>query len=392
MRLLRTIECSRGAGALTSQKSCPPRARKLQAEYRLTQDAAPGELYGQDLGKQNPSKPARTITAVNVPLTIPAIEKLVDHVASGIGSVAGPMLAPWIARREAHAREIAAVGEAQALLIQATAQAEARQILLSRDEPVSGTLEIADRVRQRIQFQEEKRQENIESVVSQAAEQLGDKKVADEEPDHDWTARFFNHVQDVSSKEMQTLWARVLSGEVERKGSTSVRTLEILRNLDQATAELFRRLCSACVFVVIGSDVLDARVPSLGGNAATNSLKAHGLDFGVLNRLNEHGLIISDYNSWFDFQAAIGVTVGDRTAVMPFVFQGKPWILAPEESRELGQTYRLSGVALSISGRELARIVEIEPIEAFTEDLKGYFLRDKLQMVELPQAPDRAST
>ncbi len=327
-----------------------------------------------------------------MPLTIPAIEKLVDHVASGIGSVAGPMLATWIARREARAKEIAAAGEAQALLIQAQAQAEARQILVSRDEPVSGTLEIADRVRQRIQFQEQKRQENIESVVSQAAEQLVDKTVADEEPDHDWTARFFNHVQDVSSKEMQVLWARVLSGEVERQGSTSVRTLEILRNLDQSTAELFRRFCSACVFLLTGSDVWDARVPSLGGNAAANSLGAHGLDFGVLNRLNEHGLIISDYNSWVDFQAAIGVAIRDRTMALPFVFQGKPWVLAPGESREPGQTYRLSGVALSISGRELARIVEIEPMEAFTEELKSYFLKDKLRMVELPQAPGNAST
>lgn len=177
---------------------------------------------------------------MNVPLTIPAIEKLVDHVASGIGSVAGPMLATWRARRETQAREIAAEGEARTLLIQATAQAEARQILLSRDQSVSGALDISDRVRQRIRFQERKRQENIESVVNEAAKQLGDKTVPAEETDHDWTARFFNHVQDVSSNEMQVLWARVLAGEVERRGSTSVRTLEILRNLDQSTAGLFR--------------------------------------------------------------------------------------------------------------------------------------------------------
>ena len=326
---------------------------------------------------------------MNGPLTIPAIEKLVDHVASGIGSVAGPMLATWRARREAEAGEIAAEGEARALLIQATAQAEARQILLSHDGSVSGTLDISDRVRQRIQFQEQKRQENIESVVNEAAKQLGDKTVADDEPDHDWTARFFNHVQDVSSKDMQVLWARVLSGEVERRGTTSVRTLEILRNLDQSTAGLFRRFCSSCVFLSAGENVLlDARVSSLGGNAAANSLSAYGLGFGVLNRLNEHGLIISDYNSWFDYRLAIGLAVDDRTTVrMPFVFQGRRWVLAPQDDREIGQPYRLSGVALSISGRELARIVELESMEDFTVALKGYFLGEKLQMLELPQSP-----
>ena len=352
-----------------------------------------GDLQRQDLEERSPWRTSgKATTSVNGPLTIPAIEKLVDHVASGIGSVAGPMLAAWRARREAQAREIAAEGEARALLIQATAQAEARQILLSREGSVSGVLDISDRVRQRIEFQERKRQENIESVVNEAAKQLGDKTVADDEPDHDWTARFFSHVQDVSSKEMQVLWARVLSGEVERHGSTSVRTLEILRNLDQATAGLFRRLCSACVFLCpTESGVLDARVPSLGGNAAANSLRAHGLDFGVLNRLNEHGLIITDYNSWFDYRAAIGVTINDRTVRMPFIFQGKHWILVPQEGRELGQTYRLTGVALSTSGRELARIVELEPMETFTQEVKGYFLGDKLQMFELPQAPDGAS-
>ena len=109
---------------------------------------------------------------MNVTVSIPGIEKLVDHVASGIGSVAGPMLAPWTAEREARAKQIAAAGEARTLLIQATAQAEAREILLSRDDPVSGSLDISDRVRQRIRFQERKRQENIESVVSQPPSNL----------------------------------------------------------------------------------------------------------------------------------------------------------------------------------------------------------------------------
>lgn len=343
----------------------------------------------------NNSEPKKAATKrVNVPALIPGIDKLADHVASGIGSVAGAMLAPWRAEREARAKEIAAEGEARTLLIQATAQAEAREILLSRDDPVSGSLDISDRVRQRIRFQERKRQANIESVVSQAAEQLVDKTVVDEEPDHDWTARFFTSVQDVSSQEMQTLWARVLSGEVERRGSTSVRTLEILRNFDQATAKLFGRLCSACVFpgVSEGGAVLDARVPSLGGNAAHNSLESHGLSFGVLNRLNEHGLIISDYNSWHDYQLSIGLVVNDQTTIrMPFVFQNKKWVLVPQENRTLGNRCKLSGVALSMSGRELAKIVELESMDVFIEELKRFFLRDKLQMLELPQSSEPAT-
>ena len=75
-----------------------------------------------------------------------------------------------------------------------------------------GEIDIAETVRQRVQFQEEKRHRNIGSVVGQTAELLGEKDVPDQEPDHDWTARFFNYIQDVSSEEMQLLWAKVSGG------------------------------------------------------------------------------------------------------------------------------------------------------------------------------------
>ena len=321
---------------------------------------------------------------MDVNVNIPALEKLLDYAASGIGSVAGTLLARWKAKREADANRIAAEGEARVLLVQAEAQAEAREILLSHDSVVSGTLDITGRVDQRILFQERKRQRNIESVVGSAARQLADKTVAREEPDHDWTARFFNSVQDVSSEDMQTLWSKVLAGEVERKGSTSVQTLGILRNLDRATAELFRRLCSAAVF--LGPDpnqIFDARVPSLDGNAGANSLRAYGLDFGALNRLNEHGLIISDYNSWYDYQMAIGIGVHSGPVVrIPFAFQGKNWGLVPQQERKPTTPYKLSGVALTLSGRELAKVIELREMKEYARDLAKYFLNEKLRMIE----------
>ena len=164
-------------------------------------------------------------------MNVPAIEKLVDYAASGIGSVAGSMLAPWQARRETQAKLIAADGDAKIQVMQAEAQSKAREILASRDTEVTGELEFTNKVNQRIQFQEQKRQHNIGTVVRKAASHLVDKSVENSEPDHDWTARFFNDIQDVSSEEMQNLWAKVLAGEVERAGSTSIRTLESVRGL-----------------------------------------------------------------------------------------------------------------------------------------------------------------
>lgn len=72
---------------------------------------------------------------------------------------------------------------------------------------------------------------NNRAAVGHAAAVLDDKRVGDDEIDRDWTARFFNDVQDVSSEEMHVLWGRTLAGEVERPGRTRLRTLGVLGNL-----------------------------------------------------------------------------------------------------------------------------------------------------------------
>ncbi len=341
---------------------------------------------------------------INVNINVPALEKLADYSASGIGSVAGPMLATWRARREADANRIAAEGEVErhriltegevnSIRSLAKAQADVKASLLSSASSIQGELDIAERVSQRIQFQEEKRQHNIESVMARAALEVADKEVQDHEPDHDWTARFFSNVQDVSTDEMQVLWARVLAGEVERPGSASIKTLDILKHLDSRTAALFQKLCSMCVFVKPdGESFLDARVPSLGGNAAHNSLQEYGLNYGKLNILNEHGPITADYNSWHDYQLAIGLALPDqrgRGIQIPFQFQERYWVLMPKSQLIKSNEFRLSGVALTHSGRELSRIVGVQALEDYAQALRRYFRSLNLEITEVSSRQPR---
>ena len=344
---------------------------------------------------------------MDVDIKVPALDKLLDYAASGIGSVAGPMLAPWKASRDARGKLISAQGEVEAerilaegragtMQIISAAQADARSALVSPGAALQGEITISDVVNQRIQFQERKRQANIGSAVRNAALELGDGNVQDHEVDHDWTARFFNDVQDVSSEEMQKLWGKVLAGEVERPGSHPIRTLTVLKNLDKTVATLFRNLCSICVSIrPDGIHSMDTRVPSLGGDAADNALKDYGLDFGNLNVLNEHGLIIPNYNSWYDFRAPIGIPLLPSPGVVriPFSFQGKYWLLVPSTLRDLGKEFRLSGVKLTKSGEELSRIVDLEPADQYAQDLRGYFEKNKLKMAEVASwEPQRTST
>ena len=178
---------------------------------------------------------------VDVNVKVPALERL-DYTASGIGAVAGPMLVPWKARKEAEAKRIGAQAEADSLRLIADAQAEARRSLVAPGEPGPGILEIGPKgIEQRIEFQEKKRQANIASVVEEAAAELGDKEVPKHKPDPDWTARFFERVQDVSSENLRRIWARLLAGEVETPGRTSLRALYILENMSQRDAIEFSK-------------------------------------------------------------------------------------------------------------------------------------------------------
>ena len=181
---------------------------------------------------------------VDLTVKVPALELLVKYTASGIGAMAGPMLAPWKARKETQAQLIGVKADADSLRLIADAQAEARRSLVAPDEAGRGVLDISPNgIAQRIEFQEEKRQANIVSVVQDAAAEIGDKDVLDHEPDPDWTARFFDCVQDVTSEDMRKLWAKVLSGQVEEPGRTSLRTLDILKNMTKRDAQVFEDIC-----------------------------------------------------------------------------------------------------------------------------------------------------
>ena len=215
---------------------------------------------------------------VDISLKVPALEKLLDYCASGVGAVGGPMLARWKARTDADVLRIKAQGQADAIRLITDAQAEARQSFEVVPSSIHGEIDIRNEIQARLSFQEEKRQGNIEAVVGMAADELGKKQVQAHDVDHDWTARFFADVQDVSSEKMQQIWAKILAGEVETPGRTSMQTLSILRNMSQRDAELFERMAN---FVIDRFVFMDDNTKSIEGFPK----------YGDFMRLSHHDLI-----------------------------------------------------------------------------------------------------
>ena len=138
-------------------------------------------------------------------LDSPAIRKLVRTVASGNGAVAGPALR---ARMEAGRRRKIADADAYATLKRAEAQKKAMDMLgadTSNEIVLAAESEntISQRTDSRLSFQEEKRQDNIESVAWKAAQRVPE-DASEEGVNPDWIARFFENVKDVSDSANQS--------------------------------------------------------------------------------------------------------------------------------------------------------------------------------------------
>ena len=344
---------------------------------------------------------------LTVSLKVPAVEKLVDYTASGVGSVAGAILGPWIAGRRIKASLIEAKGQAEVLGIQAAAHSSSYQLIAEAqtsareqvdqfDSTIQSQVTLSDQIEQSITFQAGKRVANVSGIVRGAADRLGDREAPDVEPDLDWTARFFGDAQDVSSEDMQALYSKVLAGEVERPGSTSMHTLSILRDLSRDTAKLFARLCSLSLFYTISETTIhDGRVVSLGGNAGTNALSDYKLPYGALTRLEEHGLITSEYHSWLDYgsfpsrlqaisrgspaisKSRIIQALGDDQAIK---YAGDTWYLqCVEDGSPIGEI-KIDGVAMSHAGRELSKVVTLTPDTEYTAALATFLMGKGLEL------------
>lgn len=144
------------------------------------------------------------------------------------------------------------------------------------------------RIQNRTKVLEEKRQLNIESIVSKAAEQLNSEPKIDNTPiDEDWIARFFNIISDVSNEEMQHLWGRILAGEIKQPSTFSLRTLETVRNLTKLEAHLFEKYSELSVQTNVGYTLF----------------RNENLKYGEIVHLIEAGLIVSNSTSSYTFSS-----------------------------------------------------------------------------------------
>ena len=122
----------------------------------------------------------------------------------------------------------------------AQAKADAAMTLAKGDIEID---EVKRRAANRFVEEETRKQLNMESIVDKAIQDVNS-DAPTEDVEDDWITNFFDKCRSVSDDDMQGLWSRILSGEANSPGSFSRKTVNLVTDLDKASAELFHNLCS----------------------------------------------------------------------------------------------------------------------------------------------------
>jgi hypothetical protein len=193
---------------------------------------------------------------------------------------------------------------------------------------------------------------------------------------------FEREASQMSTEGMQNLFGKILAGEIRKPASFSVKTVRLMGQLEGGAAEAFKQLCSLSISLRPPGDspFLDARVVSLGTGAGSNSLMPFGLSFDTLNILQEHGLVITDFNSYCNYSAAIAV---NTQVGLPLTYQNSLWGFLSATSAPRPAEFNLHGVALSRSGRELLPVVGITRSDEYTTALIEYIKSKGYEMLRI---------
>jgi hypothetical protein len=270
------------------------------------------------------------------------LEKLLDVISRAIGKI----YEPRAIRKEADAKayEIKVIEKAKA-------EASVNKQEIEQD--------MLDRIEERIIHRELRKQKNIDAVTKIAAEQLKDEKTVSSNPvDEDWAVRFFNIVEDVSDEQMRQLWGKVLAGEVKTPNSFSIHTIEFLKNMTKAEAELFSKIAN---YVIISNNS-----PFIFKGDSDKFLDKNGFIFEHRLMLIELGLIQAETDIVRRFQPC-------SEDVDKIFTSGKYVVKATKKANT--PLYEIPILRMTRIGKELMKLLSLVAVDNYIKDFSLYLQR-----------------
>lgn len=159
------------------------------------------------------------------------------------------------------------------------------------------------------------------------------------EYDFDWFIRFYEEAGNISDEIMQNLWAKILAGEIARPQSYSLKTIDVLRNMNKKDAELFKKICEHSF---VGSQNL-LFLPN-----DDKYLKKCGIAYTDVMKMNEQGLLFSNGSIGFS------VTVDNKEQTL---LNNKELLMTIKSDNKKEERVHIQEYPFTGSGMELATLI-----------------------------------
>ena len=263
------------------------------------------------------------------------IQKNISTLATSVQSVAGAVVSSMFLRRKTGVETSTEEFEK----LKAAKLGEAAEMLLE-----SG----------RITYTEYWKMKNY-AEIAKKADELKEEETKEIPPqNYDWHTRFYEACGNISDDEIQEIWAAVLSGEIRKPGSYSLRTLDCLRNITKEEAKLFKRICDCSIR--IGRTVF---LPRFGG-----IMEKNGITYDDVIKMDDCGLLNSN------FGMSSGVTVDSTYRILHFDDSEVLLVKLREGSANNRLTFRQ--YLFTAAGKELYSVVgsktNIEDLHRILQD------------------------
>ena len=262
------------------------------------------------------------------------LSKPVGTMITKVSKVVGDLYVPWQTERVALAETEAAIARAK------------------------GKNQINDLQRRALnRFVQEQgtQQANMEAIMRKAIPEV--RETADAEAlDEDWLAHFFSKCRLIGNGDMQTFWAKVLAGEVNKPATFSKRAVNLLGELDKRDVADFTLLCSFSIYS-LASPLIFYKSSQVGVSYNPVLYVKHRLDFGLLNHLDAIGLIHFDTKAEYTKPNVPG-------GFGPIKYFGQSMTIKAPEQLKVGNAI------FTQAGWELAQAVTPQEIPDFFRYLK----------------------
>lgn len=171
--------------------------------------------------------------------------------------------------------------------IKSVSSSDSQKVLpeATSNDDVANDRQLFDDAATRLKLKELKREVNLRQIAMATAEEainIPQEEISNEPVNPDWITQWQNRAQDVSDKDIQRLFAKILTGEVKQPNSFSFHTLDFLSKLTKKDAQ---------IIALIGDFLISSQGMSFIFDPDLTFLPKKGLPFEIIMDLEEQGII-----------------------------------------------------------------------------------------------------